>query len=333
MALRVELSCLAFLISLLVSFAAMANSQECQYVVRVKTGDRRSAGTDSMISLKLMGSNGNSFAVNNLEGWGIMGPGHEYFERGNLDVFSGKATCVNVCAITVTSKGSEGEGHERRSTVKRVRGGDGDGDGKKKPTQSAHGVDEKGFAFGKKAEERRNGEGSLAGNTSNLKSNDPKLSYRDKLLSPGCARFLVKHAEEDDIMHGWKDYFHKMNEQEPHGDVEETDEEENETTRRMEGKPRKLCFTAEEYSTWCLPWMNSLIIKVLGANFPTYVIRDCINRMWRPKDALKLIPLSNGYYIVSFSNKEDWDYAFQEVPWMIEDHYLIVQRWHPNFNP
>ncbi|KAI9105082.1 hypothetical protein K1719_022798 [Acacia pycnantha] len=125
-------------------------------------------------------------------------------------------------------------------------------------------------------------------------------------------RFLVKHAEEDDIMHGWKYYFHKMNEQEPHGDVEETDEEENETTRRMEGKPGKLCFTAEEYSTWCLPWMNSLIIKVLGANFPTYVIRDCINRMWRPKDALKLIPLSNGYYIVSFSNKEDWDYAFQE---------------------
>ncbi|KAI9105060.1 hypothetical protein K1719_022776 [Acacia pycnantha] len=106
MALRVEVSCLAFLISLLVSFAAMANSQECQYVVRVKTGDRRSAGTDSMISLKLMGSNGNSFAVNNLEGWGIMGPGHEYFERGNLDVFNGKATCVNVCAITVISNGA-----------------------------------------------------------------------------------------------------------------------------------------------------------------------------------------------------------------------------------
>ncbi|KAI9088987.1 hypothetical protein K1719_029266 [Acacia pycnantha] len=55
--------------------------------------------------------------------------------------------------------------------------------------------------------------------------------------------------------------------------------------------------------------------------------------MWRPKDPLKLIPLSNGYYIVSFSNKEDRDYAFQEDPWMIEDHYLIVQRWRSNFNP
>ncbi|KAI9108820.1 hypothetical protein K1719_020125 [Acacia pycnantha] len=55
--------------------------------------------------------------------------------------------------------------------------------------------------------------------------------------------------------------------------------------------------------------------------------------MWRLKDPLKLIPLSNGYYIVSFSNKEDREYAFHEGPWMIEDHYLIVQRWRPNFNP
>ncbi|KAI9073491.1 hypothetical protein K1719_044530 [Acacia pycnantha] len=116
-------------------------------------------------------------------------------------------------------------------------------------------------------------------------------------------------------------------------DVPEEEEEETQTTRMLEGKPGVLSFTAEEYTAWCLPWMNSLIIKVLGASFPTYFICDHINRMWHPKDPLKLIPLSNGYYIVSFSNKEDRDYAFQEGPWMIEDHYLIVQRWCPNFNP
>ncbi|KAI9111670.1 hypothetical protein K1719_017360 [Acacia pycnantha] len=183
------------------------------------------------------------------------------------------------------------------------------------------------------AKEKRSGEGNSEGISPNPRTNSSKLSYRDKLLSPGCAGFLIKHSEEDDIMQGWKDYFNKMNEEEPHGVQEESEEEENQKSRRTEGKPGKLSFTAEEYSAWCLPWMNSLIIKVLGANFPTYVIRDRINRMWRPKDALKLIPLSNGYYIVSFSNKEDREYAFQEGPWMIEDHYLIVQRWRPNFNP
>ncbi|KAI9087808.1 hypothetical protein K1719_030138 [Acacia pycnantha] len=190
-------------------------------------------------------------------------------------------------------------------------GGDGDGVGNKKPFQGALGGDEQGFAFGKMAKERRSGEGSSEGATLNLRNNASKLSYRDKLLSPGCAGFLVKHSEEDDIMWGWKEYFHKMNKEEPQSVQEESEEEEDQTSRRTEGKPGSQSFTAEEYSAWCLPWMNSLIIKVLGASFPTYVIRDRINRMWRPRDALKLIPLSNGYYIVSFSNKEDRNVPFE----------------------
>ncbi|KAI9113517.1 hypothetical protein K1719_015444 [Acacia pycnantha] len=210
-------------------------------------------------------------------------------------------------------------------------GGDGEGDGGKEP---AHGGDGQRFSFGGGGNaSKENEEGTAKGIPPNLRSDSSKLSYRDKLLAPGCAGFLVQHSEEDDIMQGWKDYFHKMNEKEHQGDLEESEEEETPMMRRLEGKPRKLSFTAEEYTTWCLPWMNSLIIKILGASFPTYVIRDRINRMWRPKDALKLIPLSNGYYIVSFSNKEDREYAFQEGPWMIEDHYLIVQRWRPNFSP
>ncbi|KAI9095389.1 hypothetical protein K1719_026423 [Acacia pycnantha] len=124
-----------------------------------------------------------------------------------------------------------------------------------------------------------------------------------------------------------------MNEKEGRGSLEESDEENDQEMRRLEGKPGVLKFTADEYSAWCLPWKNALIIKVLGENFPSYIIRDRINRMWHPWDPLKLIPLSNCYFIVSFSNKEDREYAFQEGPWMIEDHYLIVQRWHPNFNP
>ncbi|XP_028761123.1 PLAT domain-containing protein 3-like [Neltuma alba] len=105
MALRViGLSCLVFLASL-IGFAAMATSQQCQYIVRVKTGDRKDAGTDSVIGLKLTSSSGDSFTVNNLQSWGIMAPGHDYFERGNLDVFSGTGTCLSVCDITVTSNG------------------------------------------------------------------------------------------------------------------------------------------------------------------------------------------------------------------------------------
>ncbi|KAI9075006.1 hypothetical protein K1719_043056 [Acacia pycnantha] len=180
-------------------------------------------------------------------------------------------------------------------------GGEGKGDGGPDLPNSGQGPGGKGFSFGKMTGKGQSGVEGSKGSTGQGE--------------------------------GWKDYFHTMNEKEPQNDLEDSEEEDNTRTRQMEGKPGKLIFTAEEYTNWCMPWMNSLIIKVLGANFPTYVIRDRINRMWRPKDPLKLIPLSNGYFIVSFSNKEDREYAFQEGPWMIDDHYLIVQRWRPNFHP
>ncbi|KAI9109439.1 hypothetical protein K1719_019493 [Acacia pycnantha] len=224
-------------------------------------------------------------------------------------------------------KGKESGGQEGSG------GGDGEGDGGKTSNLHVHSEGGKGLLFGQQGEGKSRAESVPSGSPPNLRNGAPVLSYRDKLLSPGCAGFLVKHSEEDDIMQGWKEYFHKMNEKEQHGDLEESDGEDSSTTRRLEGKPGKISFTAEEYTAWCLPWMNSLIIKVLGASFPTYVIRDRINQMWRPKDPLKLIPLNNGYFVVSFSNKEDRAYAFQEGPWMIDDHYLTVQRWRPNFNP
>ncbi|KAI9116613.1 hypothetical protein K1719_012271 [Acacia pycnantha] len=81
------------------------------------------------------------------------------------------------------------------------------------------------------------------------------------------AVFLVKHSEEEDIVQGWKDYFHRMNEQDVQCDSVEPNDEEHQTSRRVEGKPGALKFTAEEYSAWCLPWMNSLIIKRWRPNF------------------------------------------------------------------
>ncbi|KAI9103645.1 hypothetical protein K1719_023268 [Acacia pycnantha] len=186
-------------------------------------------------------------------------------------------------------------------------GGVGEGDGGKTSTLGGNG---KGFSFGRVAESKTSGVGVKKGSSLSQQGGSSSLSYRDKLLSPGCGGFLVNHSEEDDIVKGWRDYFHKMNGKEPYRDLEESDEENNPMEAMLEGKPGRLSFSAEEYTTWCLPWMNSLIIKVMGASFPTYVIRDRINRMWHPKETLKLVPLSNGYFIVSFFNKEDREYAF-----------------------
>ncbi|KAI9085064.1 hypothetical protein K1719_033056 [Acacia pycnantha] len=164
--------------------------------------------------------------------------------------------------------------------------------------------------------------------------NQVSQSYREKLLSPGGLGFLVSHGEADDIVSGWKGFFAKQLAKLEAGNGEKegvaTDDDMGDT---QSGIYPVLSVTLELYTSWCKPWMNSLIIKVLGLSVPKHVLMDRVRRMWKPKQPLKVVPLSNEYYIVSFSSKEDRDYAYYEGPWMIDDHYLLVQQWRPNFNP
>ncbi|KAI4345230.1 hypothetical protein L6164_012372 [Bauhinia variegata] len=101
-----------FLLSILISlcFATTVRSDDdCVYTVYVRTGSIIKGGTDSVIGLKLYESSGDYIYIKNLEAWGgLMDPGHNYFERGNLDIFSGRGPCLDgpVCAVNVTSDGT-----------------------------------------------------------------------------------------------------------------------------------------------------------------------------------------------------------------------------------
>lgn len=161
-----------------------------------------------------------------------------------------------------------------------------------------------------------------------------QLSYKEKLLTVSGAGYLMNHDEEEDIVNGWRTLFARknaevMNEKEGQ-DGSDHAEIEDECSK---GKYPELVVTADQYKTWCKPWMNSLIIKLLGSSIPKQMLIDRVKRMWKPQKPLKIMPLSNDYYVVSFSERADRDYAFQEGPWMINDHYLLVQKWRPNFNP
>ncbi|KAL0399592.1 UNVERIFIED_CONTAM: PLAT domain-containing protein 1 [Sesamum radiatum] len=76
-------------------FINCRSDSDCEYTVYVKTDSRQDAGTDSIISLKLFdnpNSSGVGIVIDNLESWGVMGPGHDYFEAGNLDIFPRPST-------------------------------------------------------------------------------------------------------------------------------------------------------------------------------------------------------------------------------------------------
>uniref|UniRef100_A0A7C8YMX3 Catalase n=1 Tax=Opuntia streptacantha TaxID=393608 RepID=A0A7C8YMX3_OPUST len=106
----------AAFIVLLLCFSTVAVSatlsQEdyvCVYTVFVRTSKTFRAGTDSKISLALYDDTGAGVLIRDLEAWGgAMEKGHDYFERGNLDIFTGKVPCLSrpVCAMELTSDGT-----------------------------------------------------------------------------------------------------------------------------------------------------------------------------------------------------------------------------------
>eukprot|EP01018_Ginkgo_biloba_P038892 Gb_10580 [translate_table: standard] len=100
---------LTFLLSSVAIFADSTSTGDCVYTVYVRTGSIWKGGTDSNISLALTDSIGGVVFIDSLEAWGgLMGPTYNYFERGNLDIFSGRGPCLEtpVCKMILESDGT-----------------------------------------------------------------------------------------------------------------------------------------------------------------------------------------------------------------------------------
>lgn len=104
--------CLYLFIFLAIA-SVVRSADDCVYTVYIRTGSVIKGGTDSKMTLTLYAADGYGIRINNLETWGgLMGADHDYFERGNLDIFSGKGPCLSgpPCLMNITSDGS-GSGH------------------------------------------------------------------------------------------------------------------------------------------------------------------------------------------------------------------------------
>ncbi|KAL6845739.1 hypothetical protein ACP4OV_024314 [Aristida adscensionis] len=93
--------------------AGGGNGYECVYTIYVETGSIWKAGTDAVIGVALAAAAGHGFRITDLVRWGgLMDAGHDYYERDNVDVFSGLGPCLPSppCWMNLTSDGS-GEHH------------------------------------------------------------------------------------------------------------------------------------------------------------------------------------------------------------------------------
>ncbi|CAN8276102.1 unnamed protein product [Cochlearia groenlandica] len=99
-----------FLLLATVSTVSFADDEpSCVYTFYLRTGSIWKAGTDSIISARIYDKYGDFIGIKNLEAWGgLMGKDYNYYEGGNLDIFSGRAPCLPspICAFNLTSDGS-----------------------------------------------------------------------------------------------------------------------------------------------------------------------------------------------------------------------------------
>ncbi|KAF8083355.1 hypothetical protein N665_0778s0008 [Sinapis alba] len=90
------------------SLVALAG-QTCTYAINVQTGTIADAGTDAVIGIVLADKSGEYIEIKDLVSWGGKMPsGHDYFENGNLDIFSGTERCLPgpVCFMRLNSDNS-----------------------------------------------------------------------------------------------------------------------------------------------------------------------------------------------------------------------------------
>lgn len=54
---------------------------------------------------------------------------------------------------------------------------------------------------------------------------------------------------------------------------------------------------------------------------------------WNLKGDISLTDVGCDYYVVRFSNMEDYTFVMTQGPWIIGESYLTIRKWVPNFIP
>ncbi|XP_061350985.1 uncharacterized protein LOC133296046, partial [Gastrolobium bilobum] len=118
---------------------------------------------------------------------------------------------------------------------------------------------------------------------------------------------------------------------------EEDEEEEDEVFVMVDGDEDPLCptysFPKALHLEGCRPWRQAVIVKLLGKKVGVRFLLNRLLRMWNISSTYEFIGLENDYFLFRFSNKNYYSHVLEDVPWIIADHYLVVQRWRPFFNP
>ncbi|KAK5819074.1 hypothetical protein PVK06_024031 [Gossypium arboreum] len=78
---------------------------------------------------------------------------------------------------------------------------------------------------------------------------------------------------------------------------------------------------------------TTVVVKLLGWNIDYRALDNHISSLWKPSQPFRLMDIENGYFLVRFQCRVDYDLALTQGPWIVFGHYLTVQPWTIEFDP
>ncbi|KAI9125179.1 hypothetical protein K1719_003795 [Acacia pycnantha] len=81
------------------------------------------------------------------------------------------------------------------------------------------------------------------------------------------------------------------------------------------------------------PFRRTLVVKLMGRQ-PSYgFMVKKLRQIWERKGSIDIFDLENDFYLVNFQHMDDYMEALTGGPWVINNAYLNVARWRPDFCP
>ncbi|CAN1159558.1 hypothetical protein LINPERHAP2_LOCUS22784 [Linum perenne] len=71
----------------------------------------------------------------------------------------------------------------------------------------------------------------------------------------------------------------------------------------------------------------SIAGKIIGYSFTC----NRLKAMWKPQGSMQVIDVDMNCYLVRFGEENDYFRTLTGGPWMIFEHYLVVQQWDSSF--
>ncbi|XP_028550583.1 uncharacterized protein LOC114579597 [Dendrobium catenatum] len=92
-------------------------------------------------------------------------------------------------------------------------------------------------------------------------------------------------------------------------------------------------FPTEDIAEAINEWDQALVGYSLGKRPYYEALLNSVKKLWNLKGSLKLISLSDGFFLFKFSNAKDFDLVWSRGAWFILEKPFIFQKWNSHFSP